>query len=66
MPGSNIIKEMVVKFFLLLTKMLQLFRRRPQRETPIVNWAVEIAKAANIAHLLYWDPINIEECWFHY
>ena len=56
MPGSNIIIKIVVKSFLLLTKTLQLFRRRPQRSRNTDSEAVEIAKAANIAHLPVLGP----------
>ena len=65
MPGSNIIIEIVVKSFLLLTKMLQLFRRRPQRETLIVKqWRLQKQRILHTS--LYWDPLNMEKSWFHY
>ena len=57
MPGSNIIIEIVMKSFLLLTKTLQLFRRKSKAtERNTDSEAVEIAKGANIAHLPVLGP----------
>ena len=58
-------RDIVVKSFLLLMKTLQLFRRRPQRETLIVKqWRFQ--KQPILHTSLYWDPLNMEKSWFHY